>query len=353
MEFNARYTLIGTFSVLVILAIFSFLYWLSNAGGFGTRAEYQVRFSVPVSGIAEGGNVLFNGLKVGEISKVAFDPEKPSDILAFISVEDLTPVRADTKAGVDYQGITGAPNILLTGGTSVAEELPLSGSGIPEIIAKPEDSRSWTQSAGRVLNRIDSVFHENRGRLSTILSGLERLTGGDDSNAGNKRYDLRLPEFPPLEGEKPDWQLVIAEPTILLTFNTDRIQEQVSEIAWEPFGEARWTDNVPNLFQTKIIQSFENAGFGDLLANPSDILDPQFRLAVDIRWFHVRNGDHPITEVDLVAKILDEEGGTLFSHRFQSQEVSNSMDEADVIESFNRLFVREVSGLVEWTVATL
>lgn len=353
MEFSARYTLVGTFSILVILAIFSFLYWLSNAGGFGARSEYQIRFSVPVSGIAEGGNVLFNGLKVGEISSVRFDSEKPSDLLAIISIDKRTPVRNDTQAGVDYQGLTGAVNILLTGGTADAESIAINGKGLPELIAKPEDSRSLTQNAGRVLNRLETLFDDNKGRFSAILAGLERLTGGDDGKSGKKRYDLKLPEFPAREGEAPDWQLAIAEPTILLSFNTDLVQEQVSKNAWAPLGEARWADNIPNLFQTKIIQSFENAGYAEQLVRSSDVLDPQYRLALDVRSFHVRDGENPVVEIDMIAKILDEEGGVHSSRRFASSEKLGSIEEPDVIESFNTLFAREISTLVIWTAETL
>ena len=68
METRARYALIGVFMLAVILASFAFVYWLENKGGFGKQDIYQVRFQGSVSGLSVGSAVLFNGLRVGEVT---------------------------------------------------------------------------------------------------------------------------------------------------------------------------------------------------------------------------------------------------------------------------------------------
>ena len=67
MEFNARYAITGVFAIAVIAAVLGFVYWLRDEGGFGAQTQYLVRFTVPVSGLATGSGVLFNGIKVGEV----------------------------------------------------------------------------------------------------------------------------------------------------------------------------------------------------------------------------------------------------------------------------------------------
>ena len=54
MEIRARYILIGLFTILVILAVFGFVYWLETTGGLGKRTSYEVRFRNTVSGLLSG-----------------------------------------------------------------------------------------------------------------------------------------------------------------------------------------------------------------------------------------------------------------------------------------------------------
>ena len=69
MEIRARYALIGLFMLAVILASFGFVYWLENKGGFTQNAVYEVRFEGSVSGLLVGSSVLFNGIRVGEVTR--------------------------------------------------------------------------------------------------------------------------------------------------------------------------------------------------------------------------------------------------------------------------------------------
>ena len=262
MEFNARYAVTGLFAIAVIAAMFSFAYWLKNTSGFGEQARYQIRFTVPVSGLATGSGVLFNGIKVGEVTAIRFDPEQPGSLITEISIASRTPVRADTLVGVDYQGLTGAANVLLTGGAGGAPLLDRGTSGLPELQADPTASRSWMQLAGRALGRLDEMLNRNSGRFDSILEGLERMTGGGKDKPPTATQDLPVPtDFPSASVERT-WQLAIAEPSVLLAMNTDRVQQQAADGSLQAFGEARWPDNLPNLFQAKIIQAFENAGYG-------------------------------------------------------------------------------------------
>src|SRR5262245_30563447 len=116
METRARYALIGAFMLAVIAASFAFVYWLENKGGFGQRAYYQLRFDSSVSGLQEGSAVLFNGIRVGEVTGLGLDPEHPDQVIVTVGVVNGTPVRSDTKVGIESQGLTGGAAVTLTGG---------------------------------------------------------------------------------------------------------------------------------------------------------------------------------------------------------------------------------------------
>ena len=98
METRARYALIGFFMLAVILASFAFVYWLENKGGFSQRTNYQVRFDSSVSGLLVGSAVLFNGIRVGEVTDLTLDPEHPEQVVATIGVVQGTPVRSCRSA---------------------------------------------------------------------------------------------------------------------------------------------------------------------------------------------------------------------------------------------------------------
>ena len=116
MEIRSRYTLIGLFTLGVISAGFAFVYWLNTSAGLGQRAFYRIRYDSPVSGLLKGSAVLFNGIRVGEVSELGLAPGKPRGVNATISVAATTPVRSDTKVGLEFEGLTGAPVITLEGG---------------------------------------------------------------------------------------------------------------------------------------------------------------------------------------------------------------------------------------------
>ncbi|MCP4181723.1 MAG: MCE family protein [Hyphomicrobiales bacterium] len=353
MEFNARYTLIAMFTLTAVGAIFMFIFWLNNSGGFGARAQFQVRFLHPVSGLSRGSDVLFNGLKVGEITKLFLDKEKPGQLSAIIAVSLDTPIRADTTAGIDFQGLTGTANILLTGGVKDAAKLQSDANGLPVLIANPALSRSWTQNAGRVLGRIDDLIGRNTDRFDSILSGLEKMAGGGDKKNQNRVYDLKIPDdFQPILS-KPSWQLVIGEPTIVLSLNSDKVLQQVDDGSWVPFADARWSDNLPNLIQTKIMQSFENAGLIGAIIRPADALDPQFRLISDIRTFHFQKTGSPLVVFDLVAKIVDRDGVIVSSRRFRLESPVATSNQQEVIRAFGSVFSSVVKELVNWSVNSL
>ena len=115
METRARYALIGLFMLAVIAGSFAFVYWLENKGGFGQRETYKVRFEGPVSGLSTGSPVLFNGLRVGEVTGLSLNPGEPQTVIATIAVQQGTPIRDDTKVGLEQQGLSGGAAVTLRG----------------------------------------------------------------------------------------------------------------------------------------------------------------------------------------------------------------------------------------------
>src|SRR5436190_23006167 len=98
METRARYVLVGAFALLVTAAAFTFVYWLNVAGGLEQRTLYRIRYQNSVAGLQAGSAVLFNGVRVGEVTSLDLSASAPQEIMATVAVAAATPVRRDTKA---------------------------------------------------------------------------------------------------------------------------------------------------------------------------------------------------------------------------------------------------------------
>ena len=208
METRANYVLIGAFTLAVVLGVFGFVYWFQNIGGTGERVFYRVQFEGSVSGLRTGASVLFNGIRVGEVTTLKLDPAHPKQVIASISIDKSVAVRPDTEIGLEFQGLTGISALSLKGGDPALP--PVSGAktakdDAPLLKAPPGATQDVTQAARDTLRRLDDFISENQkafhdglenidkfsaalarnsDHLDKIASGLQNLTGGADGNGG-------------------------------------------------------------------------------------------------------------------------------------------------------------------------
>src|SRR6185312_16594666 len=102
METRANYVLIGLFTLAVIAGGFGFVWWFERASDSGSRVSYEIIFDGSVSGLRTGSAVLFNGIRVGDVTSLALDANDPARVIANVGVSAQTPVRQDTIASLEY-----------------------------------------------------------------------------------------------------------------------------------------------------------------------------------------------------------------------------------------------------------
>ncbi len=375
METRARYALIGLFMLAVILASFAFVYWLENKGGLGQRDYYRVRFESSISGLLVGSAVLFNGIRVGEVTDLGLDPEHPERALATIGVEHGTPVRVDTNVGIESQGLTGAAAVTLLGGDAASPAVTSSEGELPQLTAEPGATQDWTSLGRTVLRKLGTILTDNADnlrsaianfntftdvlaknsdRIDGILGGIERMTGGGGAKTNIPVYDLAAAkDFPPL-AETPSWQLVVPEPTALLAVNSDKIKLRPSATAeTTDIADARWSDNAPILLQEKIIQSFENAGYSKSVSRPRDGFESGYQLLLDIRVFSLSTAGSPVGEIEFEAKVLGADGKIIAAKTFKDSAPASGTDAPAAAAALSEAFDKAAAALVSWTVETI
>jgi phospholipid/cholesterol/gamma-HCH transport system substrate-binding protein len=203
METKANYVVTGLFTLAIIVGAFGFVFWFERAGENGGEAAYRVVFNGTVAGLRVGAAVTFNGIRVGDVAGLALDGRDPRKVVALLKLERNVPVRADTKAGLAFQGLTGLAEVSLTGGSADAVPLAAQAGEPPTLYADANEAADVTQQARDVLARIDGMVTENQAalhaslanietvtntlaqnsqRLDKVMAGLENLTGGADGN---------------------------------------------------------------------------------------------------------------------------------------------------------------------------
>ena len=190
METKANYIVTGLFTLAVIVGAFGFIFWFQNAGGNGNNAAYRVVFDGSVSGLRNGAAVTFNGIRVGEVADLALDARDPRKVVALLKLDRAVPVRADTKAGLAFQGLTGLAEVSLTGGSVDAAPLAAQGGQLPTLYADASATADVTQQARDVLAHIDGMVAENEAALHLSLRNIETVT--TTLAANSQRLDHQL-----------------------------------------------------------------------------------------------------------------------------------------------------------------
>lgn len=371
MEVRARHFLIGLFVLAMITVGFVFVYWLKNVGGLGERTLYRVRFEQAASGLRPGSAVLFNGIRVGEVTDLRLSRDNPKQVMATIAVDRNTPVRADTQVGVEIQGLMGSPAVALKGGEAAAPPLGAAAGTPPLLSADAAASQDTMQAAREVLRRIDKILAENAdplrntmANLSTFSDALARNSGGVDKLVegltrmfvGPEKtqatvYDLTAPRnFPDLP-KPPAAQLGIADPTAVLALDTQKIVVRGGEGEQPSIPNAQWSDNTPKLILARLIQSFENANYM-AVSRASDNFTADRQLAVDIRKFWLSTSPSPSAEVELGAKIVSD-GRIVEARVFRATAPAKGVDAASAAAALDKAFNEAARELVVWTLGSI
>jgi phospholipid/cholesterol/gamma-HCH transport system substrate-binding protein len=367
MEIRAPYIVIGAFVLSAIVAVFGFVYWLNNVGGVGKRESYQLVFTDPVPGLLVGAGVLFNGIRVGEVTALELVPERPREVRAKIAVAERTPVRSDTRVGLDFQGLTGVPVIALEGGDD-----PAATPAREPLVAERGAGRSMTQAARDALRRVDTVLSENAAslhstidnlstfaeglarntpKLDGIVAGLERMTGG--APAPRKVvYDLRAAEsFGSQRHADLPAPLIIAEPTAIVRLQTQRFLFTPDEET-QGFEGAQWSDSLPALVQARLLQSFENYDIAHAPLRADTAVEGASRLLIDLRRFEIALGSQPKVIIVLSAKIVDPGGHLKAAQLFEEARTIDTLAPANAAAAFDTAFGALARKLVTWASAS-
>jgi phospholipid/cholesterol/gamma-HCH transport system substrate-binding protein len=186
MERNANYALVGLTSALLVIGMIVFSVWLAAFKFNQDYDYYDIIFKGPVRGLSQGGEVHFNGIKVGEVTRISLDTVDPTQVIARAKLTSDVPIRVDSYATLEPQGITGVNYVQITAGTPSKRLLKrmVHKGQVPRIPSEPGVLSDLLASGGNVLaravealDRVNRVLSEdNIKRISGMLDNVQATT---------------------------------------------------------------------------------------------------------------------------------------------------------------------------------
>jgi phospholipid/cholesterol/gamma-HCH transport system substrate-binding protein len=176
MERKANYVLIGLFTLAVIAGAFGFVFWIHQTAGKKQSVAYRVIFDGTVSGLRVGSSVLFNGIRVGEVTQLALNVDKPTQVTAMLQVNKATPIRSDTRVGLEFTGLTGLASVSLRGISATTTLLEKEEGEPPTLKADPNAGQDVMAAAREVLTKAMDVITDNQEALHKAIENVGVFT---------------------------------------------------------------------------------------------------------------------------------------------------------------------------------
>lgn len=194
METRPRYVAVGAFVLFLIVGLVAFVVWLGKFQGRDDFAYYDVLFEGAVTNLQVGSTVRYRGLAVGRVVDMRIDDDNIDRVRVTLQVRPDTPVRTNTVASLEIQGITGVAYVQLTSGSPAGNPLPKTDEPpYPLIASRPSSLEELFQGAPDLVTGLNALVEratllfneENRQAIEATLRNLRTLTDAVARNSGS------------------------------------------------------------------------------------------------------------------------------------------------------------------------
>ena len=187
METKVNYSLVGGFVLTIGLAIVAAILWLSKVGDAQNSKYFTVYFKQhSLSGLQKDSYVLMKGIKVGSVSKYHVSKRNIEEVNVLLRLEEDTPVKADTRAVVNRNLLTGLATVELIGSTQDSafldkappnEQYPIIPEGTSSLEKITDSLPGFLDQAGVAVNRLSAfASDENIELLHQTLKNIQLVT---------------------------------------------------------------------------------------------------------------------------------------------------------------------------------
>ncbi|MGD9655872.1 MAG: MlaD family protein [Sulfuricurvum sp.] len=232
MNNKVNYTLIGIITLVGIVLLMGFGYWLLKPTSEADTKRYLIYFNESVLGLNIDAPVKYRGIAVGKVVTMKIDPQNSEQVEVAIDILSSTPIKTTTLARLTAQGITGLTYINLSMGENDSPLLEAQkGEKYPVIKTEPSFFENVEKSLSDVSMQLSSTLArtesllgaENQQEFSRILRStaniLEKVDRTLDEksithiqntlaqlDATSKKLDAMLPQIEVFVAKGIEWE---------------------------------------------------------------------------------------------------------------------------------------------------
>ncbi|MCK9200255.1 MAG: MlaD family protein [Gallionella sp.] len=187
MESKVNLAVVGLFVLILGGLLIGGVLWLSGGKSYGkTYDTYLVYMSESVSGLSLDAPVRYRGVQVGGVRSIELAPGNVELVQLTLDIERGTPVKQDTVAVLQVQGLTGIAHVNLSGGSRNSpplqagpdDDYPVIATGPSLMLRLDTAVTALLTNLNRSSENINTLLdQENRAALRRTLLNLEKLSG--------------------------------------------------------------------------------------------------------------------------------------------------------------------------------
>lgn len=193
-----------------------------------------------------------------------------------------------------------------------------------------------------------------RSRALILLPLMAALLGGCAGSARNDTFDLSVSDTAASTGPAlRSRQLLIAEPTALKALNSENIVVRLSGSEVQYLANSQWSDSLPRMVQSKLVQAFENTGRLGGVGRPGQGLAIDYQVVTDIRAFEIDTASN-VANIEISVKLLNDRNGTVRAQDvFRASTRTTGSSNADFVKALDSAFAAASREIVGWTLKSL
>ncbi len=149
-------------------------------------------------------------------------------------------------------------------------------------------------------------------------------------------------------------QILVPEPTALKALDSEQIVIRVSPSEIQYLARSQWSDRLPRMVQSKLVEAYENSGKLGGVGKPGQGLAIDYQVVTEIRSFEIDAGAGNQAVVEISAKILNDRNGTVRTQKvFRAATPAGGGSSEGYVKALDRAFSAVTAQIVNWTLTSI
>jgi cholesterol transport system auxiliary component len=163
-------------------------------------------------------------------------------------------------------------------------------------------------------------------------------------------YDLTAPQsIGPTSGTR--LQILVPEPSALKSLDTERIAARPTDIEYAYLPDAVWSDRLPRLLQTRLMETLQNTGRVRAVGVPGQGLLIDYQIVMDVRAFEISGND---AVASFSVKLMNDRNGRVRGTRIVTARMPVAGEtNPDYVDALNGAMDKAFGEIAGWVLGRI